>query len=194
MHTITDDLRAADAAAVRATVDLVRRVTEADLTRPTPCAGWDLATLLAHMTEQHRGFAAAARGSGAGQAPAADPLQEYPEAAHDVIAAFAAEDVLDRAFYLPEFGRPIPGRMAIGFHLVDFVVHGWDVARSIDTLYQPDADILTSTLEIVRAVPDGPERLAPESPFRPALPVPPGADALTEILLLLGRDPARPLP
>ena len=64
MHTITEDLRPLHAAAVRATVDLVARATPADLGKPTPCAGWDLAALLAHMTAQHHGFAAAARGRG----------------------------------------------------------------------------------------------------------------------------------
>ncbi|MDY7087879.1 MAG: hypothetical protein SYR96_22580 [Actinomycetota bacterium] len=49
-------------------------------------------------------------------------------------------------------------------------------------------------LGVARAVPDGPERLAAGSPFAPALPVPAGADPLTETLLLLGRDPSRPLP
>lgn len=32
------------------------------MSRPTPCAGWSLRDLLARMTVQHRGFAAAAAG------------------------------------------------------------------------------------------------------------------------------------
>jgi gas vesicle protein len=40
----------------------VTQLTPADLTRPTPCAGWTLHGLLAHMTTQHYGFAAAAAG------------------------------------------------------------------------------------------------------------------------------------
>ena len=193
MLTITSDLRAADAYAVRGTVDLVQRISATDLARPTPCAGWDLAALLGHMTEQHRGFAAAARGSGTAREPAGDPVRAYVDAADEVISAFAADDELDRPFHLPEFGRPVPLRMAIGFHLVDYVVHGWDVARTIGAAYRPDPEVLAQALPIVRAVPDGPERLALEAPFRPALPVAAGADALTEILLLLGRDPDRPL-
>ena len=46
-------------------IDIVNSVTPADFGRPTPCEGWTLFDLLAHMTVQHRGFAAAARGSGA---------------------------------------------------------------------------------------------------------------------------------
>ena len=196
MHTI--NLVAADAAAVRATLDLVARVIPADLARPTPCAGWDLSMLLRHMTAQHHGFAAAAAGRGADHAawelPPADTdlTRAYPAAAAAVLNAFTAEDVLERPFVLPEFDatRPLPGRLVIGFHLVDYVVHGWDVAHSIGAPFQPDAEVLAAALPIVRAVPDDASRLEPGAAFAPGRPVPAGADPLTEILLLLGRDPA----
>ncbi len=69
-----------DAQAVGASVEVVSRVSRADLGRPTPCDGWTLADLLAHMTVQHIGFAAAAAGNGADLArwhtgaPADDPV------------------------------------------------------------------------------------------------------------------------
>lgn len=194
---ITEDLRPLHAAAVRATVGLVARATPADLAKPTPCAGWDLAALLSHMTVQHHGFAAAARGRGADETcwvPAplgTDFPSRYADAVTDVLAAFAEPGVLDRPFVLPEFGtdRPFPGRLALAFHLVDYVVHGWDVARSLGLPYQPAPEILAATLPIARAVPDDANRLAPGAAFAPAHPVPPGTDPLTEILLLLGRRP-----
>ena len=61
----TPDIRDLDARAVRASVDVVEEITAVDLSRPTPCAGWTLGDLLAHMTVQHQGFAAAAAGRGA---------------------------------------------------------------------------------------------------------------------------------
>ncbi|MGH7292829.1 MAG: maleylpyruvate isomerase N-terminal domain-containing protein, partial [Myxococcota bacterium] len=45
--------------AVLASIDVVDTVRPEDLHLPTPCAGWNLVDLLAHMTVQHRGFAAA---------------------------------------------------------------------------------------------------------------------------------------
>lgn len=54
------DIRTVHRTAVLASVDVVDNVTTEDLSRPTPCAGWNLSQLLAHMTVQHRGFAAAA--------------------------------------------------------------------------------------------------------------------------------------
>src|ERR1700732_4239867 len=71
-----------DARAVRASVQIVSRASAADLARPTPCSDWTLAELLAHMTAQHNGFAAAAAGDGADLvhwqtgAPVADPVEE----------------------------------------------------------------------------------------------------------------------
>jgi uncharacterized protein (TIGR03083 family) len=85
-----------DARAVRASVQIVSQASAADLARPTPCPGWTLAELLAHMTAQHNGFAAAAAGDGADLvhwqtgAPVDDPVGEYAAAAERVMAAFAA--------------------------------------------------------------------------------------------------------
>src|ERR1700728_3294074 len=112
MHT-NQDVRPLHRIAVLASVDVVSVVTTDDLRKPTPCAGWNLADLLTHMTVQHRGFAAAARGHGADQArwqpdtvaeaAAVDPPGTSSAAATAVIDPFAGADVLDAAFALPEF-------------------------------------------------------------------------------------------
>ena len=193
MRTIRTDLRSRDERAVRATVTVVARVTPADLDLPTPCAEWNLGALLAHMTAQHRGFAAAAAGHGADPEvwqPTGNPLVEYAEAADQVIAAFAAPGVPERDFLLPEIDRPIPGSTAIGFHFVDYVVHGWDVARALGLRWELPEDVLTAALPIARAVPGGDLRLTPGAAFAPGLPVTTGAEPLTEILALLGRSPS----
>jgi uncharacterized protein (TIGR03083 family) len=45
---------------------LVDRIGPADLARPTPCAGWDLRALLAHLIGQNHGFAEAVDGAAIG--------------------------------------------------------------------------------------------------------------------------------
>jgi uncharacterized protein (TIGR03086 family) len=190
-----------DAVAVRATAAMAVTVAESDLGRATPCAEWTLADLLAHMTVQHEGFAAAARGDGAdlsywqprpsGTAEAL--VAAYAAAADQVIEAFAADGVADRAFDLPEIGfpGPFPARQAIAFHLVDYVAHGWDLARSLGLGYEIEPDVLDAALLIARFVPDGEYRLRPGAAFGPrvnATPVTP----LFQILTLLGRHPAWP--
>ena len=184
--------------AVQASVDVVSRIGGGDLGRDTPCAGWNLGDLLAHMTVQHDGFAAAAKGLGADPAVwqprplGADPTGEYAAAARRVLDAFAAPGVLAREFALPEISTAVtfPAERAIGFHLVDYVAHGWDVARSLGLPYQLDPDVLDIALRVAAAVPDGENRLAPGAAFAPALPVPEDAPALDRIVALLGRSPA----
>src|SRR5690606_16196206 len=61
-----------------------------------------------------------------------DPVGAYLESAEEVVAAFAAGGVLQRPFPLPELrAEPFPAEQAISFHLIDYVVHSWDVARTL---------------------------------------------------------------
>ncbi len=194
------DIRELNRRAVQASVEVVSQVNHGDLGRPTPCSQWSLGELLAHMTVQHRGFAAAAAGRGADPAvwqagpPAADPVGAYAAAADAVIAAFATGGAADRRFALPEIATAMtfPGRQAMAFHLVDYVVHGWDVARCLGVGFEPDPEVLAVALKVAQAVPDGPGRLEPGSAFRPAVPAPVPAGALDQIVALLGRGPDWP--
>jgi len=184
--------------ALAASVAVVAQVRTADLGRATPCSEWTIADLLAHMTVQHKGFAAAARGGGGDPAVwrvrplGDDPVGEYTAAADLVLAAFAEDGVLDREFTLAEF-HPVstfPAGRAIGFHLIDYVVHGWDVASSIGVRYELDPALNDIALRIALAVPNGPNRLEPGAAFAPALPA--SGSTLDRILTALGRSPGWP--
>lgn len=185
-----------DRTAVDYSVAIVSKVTADDLARPTPCAQWDLAQLLAHMTAQHRGFAAAARGRGGKLSSwqvrsSSDPVADYAAAAAEVSAAFSETGVLQRHFELPEFGpgAGAPGSLAVGFHFVDYVVHGWDVARALGLPYALDERSAGAALEIAQAVPDDETRLRPGAAFAPATADREAPDPLTRTLALLGRSP-----
>ena len=196
------DIVRLDAQAVQATVRVVSGIRPADLARPTPCAGWSLGDLLAHMTAQHDGFAAAAAGHGADLArwlprqAGADPAGEYAAAARRALAAFGADGVLDREFVLPEISPLLrfSGAEAIGFHFVDYVVHGWDVARSLGQDFELAPDLLAAALPVARAVPDGEPRRRGLVPFAPGIPVTGDAGVLDQIVALLGRRPEWPEP
>jgi uncharacterized protein (TIGR03086 family) len=195
MHTITHDLVALDALAVRASVELVERARPADMARPTPCADWTLHGLISHMTAQHYGFAAAAGGDGdlARWRPrrlGSDPAADYRASAETVLAAFSADGVLDRQFPLPEFaaGPDFPARQAVSFHLVDYVVHSWDVAKALGLQVHFTRELLDTALQVAQAVPDGAARLAPGAAFSPAVAGRDGSP-LDRIVAVLGRSP-----
>jgi uncharacterized protein (TIGR03086 family) len=185
-----------DRRAVRASVDLVSGIQRSDLGRATPCAGWSLADLLAHLTAQHRGFAAAATGHGEDPAawalPAAteEPVAAYRAAAATLLEAFDGLRDGD-SLALPELTAdgPFDALTAVRFHLVDYAVHGWDLARSLDTTPRLDEDVLDAALAIALAVPDDPARRGPGGPFRPAVPLPDGTSTLDRMVAALGRSP-----
>nr|WP_319456435.1 MULTISPECIES: TIGR03086 family metal-binding protein [unclassified Mycobacterium] len=200
MPTDTPDIRPFHRTAVLNSIELVAAVRPAELDAPTPCAGWTLADLLAHMTVQHHGFAMAARGYGADaelwrpesviDAVRTDPATTYADAARDVLEAFADDAAPDASFALPEFGpgATFPGAIAMGFHFIDYVVHGWDVAAALGVPYVLPADVVGAALPLALAVPDGEFRALDEVPFGPAI-QPATGDDLDRILRHLGRRP-----
>ncbi|MCW2934381.1 MAG: hypothetical protein JWM19_5343 [Actinomycetia bacterium] len=185
-----------DEEAVHVSVTLVGHARTADLARPTPCADWTLHGLITHMAAQHYGFAAAAAagdGDPARWRPrrlGGDPVADYRASAEAVLAAFAVPGILDCQFLLPEItaAPAFPARQAIGFHLVDYVAHSWDVARTLGLDVRFTPELLDTALRVARAVPDGEARLAPGAAFGPAVSWP-GDSSLDRIVALLGRDP-----
>jgi uncharacterized protein (TIGR03086 family) len=192
-----------DRRAVQASVAAAGDLSDADLDKPTPCGDWTLADLVAHMTVQQRGFAAAARGRGAdpdlwaSRRQAADgpgTSTAYAAISADLLGAFADPQLGDTGFLLPEIrdGGPFPAHVAVGFHLVDNVVHAWDVAVSRVRHVELHADVLAASLAIAEQVPDGPERDQPHAAFSHRRPAACDTPPLERILLLLGRSPTWP--
>ncbi|MFF7471027.1 TIGR03086 family metal-binding protein [Streptomyces sp. NPDC008092] len=191
------DIVGLDRIAVREAVRVVDLAGGADWERDTPCAGWTLRRLVAHMAAQHHGFAAAARGAGEDEArwreprDMGEPSRVHREAAAEALGAFGEPGAGEREFALPELGGSFPGRLAISFHFVDYVVHAWDVAATLGAAVELPDDVLGAALAVARLVPADPARRGPGFAFAPAGEVPAGAGPLEETLRLLGREPER---
>jgi uncharacterized protein (TIGR03086 family) len=194
----TVDYIALDAEAVRTSIELVTTVTDADLSKPTPCRAWTLYGLLAHMATQHYGFAAASRSE---SDPAIwklrdlgdDPVKAYVESAEHVLDAFAQPGVAERTFPLAEFGpdAAFPGAQAVSFHFIDYIVHSWDVAKSLGKTVTFEPATLEAATAVAQIVPTGDVRRAPGTPF--AADIPWSADnPLDRIVAYLGRNPDWP--
>lgn len=186
--------------AVDRSIEIVSHTTTNDLERATPCSEWTLRQLLEHMIVQHHGFARAATGEVTTLADWApkplsdDPVSEYKVAAEAVKGAFAVGGVLEQEFLLPEITseRTFVGREAVGFHFVDYVVHGWDAAKALGIDAGYDDDVVAAVLPYGLAVPDGQARTSPKSMFAPPLSVSPDATTLDRLVAYLGRDPGWP--
>ena len=111
-----------------------------------------------------------------------------------MLEAFGADGVLDREFVLAEISPVLrfPAAQAISFHFIDYLVHGWDVARALGLTYQPEPDVLAAALPVAQAVPGGQARTRPGAAFAPEIAVTGPAGRLDEIVAMLGRSPSWP--
>ncbi|WP_020518767.1 TIGR03086 family metal-binding protein [Catelliglobosispora koreensis] len=191
------DIRAFHRRALETCAEIVDQVSDSQLSLATPCSQWSLRQLLAHMSVQNNGFAVAASGEKSDLASwhpeedSDDPVHEFRASAEALLTAFADDEVLTREFWLPELSpdRPFPAEQAIGFHFVDSIVHGWDVAASIGVPASFDLDLVEAVRPFSLAVPGGDSRQRPGSVF--AQEVTASSESTLDIVLAwLGRDPA----
>ncbi|MFD8497248.1 TIGR03086 family metal-binding protein [Amycolatopsis sp. NPDC059657] len=181
------DIRDLDRRSLEVIDKLLTGATEADLGRPTPCAGWDLAELLRHQISENHAFATAAREGSApgwdGGTLGDDAFASYTRSVEDALTAF--DEGPAPTMTIREFGA-FPAEIALRMHLVDSVAHGWDIARALGQPYEPDREALEEALRFVANIPTERE---PGGSFAPVVPTPPAASGLDRFLGLLGRDP-----
>lgn len=187
-----DELRELHRRALDDAAGLVGQLRDEHLTGSTPCADWDLAALLAHMTGQHLGFALAVE-TGTAPVGAYAPIVwtriAWAASIERLRTAFAAADP-DASVLEVELDptRPLPLATVVGAQLLDTAVHSWDVARSLGLEYTPDPDIVDRVMQIATGIPNGENRTTPKAAFAPALVSAPGsAEKWTRCLALLGR-------
>ena len=193
------DYRREHAEALHDLDGVVSWIGPADLSRPTPCAGWDLRDLLAHLVGQHDGFAAALEGADVGRdnfAPRPIDADDWrsrtwsPSVARLASAIAVAE--LEGTVVLPELSptRHFAVADVVSFHLVDTIAHCWDVAETLGIEYRPSDPLVAAFLVESRRVPGGDARTSPGAAFGPVVAA--LGDPWFEALGLLGRDVVSP--
>ncbi|HET6707946.1 TIGR03086 family metal-binding protein, partial [Amycolatopsis sp.] len=142
------------------------------------------------VSENHA-FATAAREGAAPDWDAGvlgdDAYAAYRTSVDDFLDAFADDAVLDRPLVINHFGT-FSGAIAAHMHLVDTVAHGWDLARTLDLPYEPDAEAVDIATKLAERIPD--EGREQNGSFAPTVELPGDASELDRFLALLGRDPA----
>src|SRR3954454_16786157 len=116
----------------------LRRVDAGDLTRPTPCAAWDVRALVNHVVGENlwtppllAGRTVADVGARFdGDVCGADPLGAFAQAAAPAGGAGGTSGALTRTVHL-SFGD-VPGEEYVWQLFVDHLVHAWDLARALD--------------------------------------------------------------
>lgn len=156
-----------------------------DRSGPTPCAGWSLADLLAHMDDGLDAFLEAAGGAVRVEVP------YHPGSDVDVLRTKACH-------LLGMWGGGTPSRVVVGDRpaetpvivaaaALEITVHGWDVAQATGVPRAIPEDLASALLPVAMAMVSPEDRVGR---FGPARGVPDEAGAASALLAFLGRIPS----
>ncbi|MFF1743425.1 TIGR03086 family metal-binding protein [Streptomyces mirabilis] len=173
---------------------LVATVRPEQLAGPTPCAEFDVRTLLSHIAGGTRRIAVVgAGGDGMAVRPFLDGVEDdrwsvaYDEVRTEVQKSWADDARLDALVTVP-WGEA-PGRIALSGYVMEAVTHTWDLSESLGRPLALDPELAEFALGIARRVLPDERRDDEELPFDSAVPAPEGADAYGRLAAYLGRRP-----
>jgi uncharacterized protein (TIGR03086 family) len=177
--------------AFRNTRAIVANITPDQLSNPTPCASWDVRTLLNHVIGGAYHFAHAINtGKGTGDDDrdyvAGDFVATYDEGIKRAVEGFAAPGAMEKTVELG-FGS-LPAPAWLGIATTDTLMHGWDLARATGQPTDIDPDFAVEVLAGARAF------IQPEfrgedttAPFGAETEPPAGASEADKLAAFLGR-------
>ena len=191
-----DALDALDAVGER-NVQLVRQVGSGQWDDPTPCAEWNVRTLVGHVIAGRYAYRGFLRGTPAAElrsilarqseAAGADLVAACENAVRTLRAAFTEPGALERTVRHPTMGA-MPGSQLLTQLTADIIVHSWDLATAIGA--DPGLDDQLAEFAYAFYEPlcvDGGVVYAMGYFAPPATPLPAGATSLDRLIRLVGR-------
>lgn len=161
-------------------------LTRDEYARSTPCADWDLGSLLRHMNDSLLALHEAADTRDVGLMPIAtvgDPAIAWRERAGALLGAWTNADGRS---VVSVAGCPITTAVVASTGALEVAVHAWDVAQARGSrrpLPEELAEELFTLAPLFIAEADRPGR------FGPAVEPPPHAGAADRLVAFLGRRP-----
>jgi uncharacterized protein (TIGR03086 family) len=158
----------------------------------TPCAQWDVTTLLNHVIGVAGAFSHVGEGTpinrpdpsvatfeGDGYAAA------YDFASSALLDAWRTPGALDTTITLPV--GDVPGTVAASINFVDVLVHGWDLARATGQDVELPPHLAEPALQFSRGLVN--DELRGAGAFGPEVLVPANMPASDRLVAFLGRTP-----
>ena len=159
---------------------------------PTPCAGWDLRTLLLHVSDSLGVLAEAMRAGhiGLGAPPPheptaeADPVACLRRRARDLLGACAAASAEERLVAIGD--RELTVNLVAAAGAIEVAVHGWDISVACGIRRPIPPALATSLLPVAPLLIPHATRAGL---FADPVPVPKTADPSDRLVAFLGRQP-----
>ena len=174
--------------------DRVRDVGPKQWDGPTPCADWDVRTLVNHVVGEVRWAVPLLHGATIadvgdrfdGDLLGSDPAAAATEAATEADEAVAEPGAMDRTVHL-SFG-PTPAEEYARQLIAEHLVHGWDLAAAIGADRTLDPEAVRACLEWFA---DQEDIYRTSGAIGPRVQVPADASEQDRLLAAFGRDPRR---
>jgi uncharacterized protein (TIGR03086 family) len=186
------------AAAISYALGVCTLVEAGDMALPTPCPGWDLGTLLAHLSDSmadleaaiRTGYLDLERPENPPDPPAACPwagdpvdvLRDRAAALLSVSYCYAGPDRL-----VAVGGLPVPTGLVACTGAIEIAVHGWDVSSALGAYAPIPAALATRMLRLCPLLVASREGL-----FAVPVEVPAQASPGDRLVGYLGRNPGCP--
>lgn len=160
---------------------VLERVAPDQSDAPTPCEGWKVRDIVAHVIAGNSRMAGLAPSEPAEWPALVEAFSDSSRAAQD---SFAAADGLTRTFEMP-FGS-VPGSVMVGMRATDLAAHAWDLARATGQPTDLDPELAEQLLAVAR------QRLQPSfrgpgKPFGDEKPCDPSRPSADRLAAFLGR-------
>ncbi|MFF2062338.1 TIGR03086 family metal-binding protein [Streptomyces sp. NPDC058200] len=182
----------------REVAGLLDGITDEQLTGPTPCPGYAVRDVLAHLVGLTTAFRDAAKkelgpttdSSPDGGLPVlpADWREALPRQLDEMAAAWRSPDAWQG--HTRVGGIDLPGSVTGLVGLNEVQIHGWDLARSTDQPYAPDEVSLQASYALLAPPPEPADAgSASSNLFGPPVEVPEDAPLLDRVIGRSGRRP-----
>ena len=169
-------------------------VEPGDMALPTPCPGWDLGTLLTHLSDSMADLETAIRtghldlerpgnppGPPAARSPAGDRVDVLRDRAAVLLSASYCYAGPER--FVAVGGLPVPAGLVVCTGAVEIAVHGWDISSALGACAPIPAGLATRMLRLSPLLVAGREGL-----FADPVEVPAQASPGDQLLGYLGRQ------
>ena len=169
-------------------------VEPGDMALPTPCPGWDLGTLLVHLSDSIADLETAVRtghldlerpGNPPAWPPAGNPVDVLRDRAAELLSVSYCYVGPER--FVAVGGLPVPVGLVVCTGAVEIAVHGWDVSSALGARAPIPAALATRMLRLCPLIVAGRDGL-----FAAPVEVPAQASPGDRLVGYLGRNPGHP--